>query len=422
MNELALFGAPPIIEGTLLPYRTLGEEEIAAVTRVVKSGNLSGFIGAWCDEFYGGPEVLKFETNWAKKFGVRYAVSVNSNTSGLIAALGAIGLSPSDEVIVPPLTMSATVMAPLLYGGIPVFADVEPVFFCLDPKKVAEKITPRTRAILAVDLFGHPAALRELRILADTRGIYLIEDAAQAPLASEHGRYAGTVGHIGVFSLNYHKHIHAGEGGVCCTDDERLANRLHAIRNHGENVTTKLDVGSLSNMIGFNFRFTEMAAAIGIEQLNKIEHYVDSRIAIANQLSRALCHLPGLIVPAVRDDSRHVYYVWAARYQSDSTGVSRKRLVEALLAEGVPLSEGYVTPLYLLPTFQKRIAIGGQGWPFSLSNVTYERGLCPIAEQLQDSELIEFCICSYELDDEDVKRVVAAFNKVFSNLSLLRDL
>ena len=131
MSKLALLGGSPVIDRPLTPYRTIGEEERAAVNRVMSSGKLSGFVGAWCDDFAGGPEVRAFEAAWKARFNVRHAVSVNSNTSGLFASMGAVGIGPGDEVIVPPYTMSATAMAPLVYGGIPVFVDIEPDTFCL---------------------------------------------------------------------------------------------------------------------------------------------------------------------------------------------------------------------------------------------------------------------------------------------------
>src|SRR5262249_8722448 len=158
-----------------------------------------------------------------------------SATSGLVAAMGAVGIEPGDEVIVPPTTMSATAVAPLAYGGKPGFADIEPETFGPDPAAVRAPITPRTKAIVSANLIGHPARLAELAAIAREHGLYLVEDNAQGPLAAEHGRYAGTVGDIGVFSLNYHKHIHTGEGGVCVTNDDELALRLQLIRNHGEN-------------------------------------------------------------------------------------------------------------------------------------------------------------------------------------------
>jgi dTDP-4-amino-4,6-dideoxygalactose transaminase len=419
VNELALFGGPRAVDVPLAPYSSIGDEEVAAVTRVARTGKLSCFIGAWCDDFDGGPEIKAFERAWAETYRTRHAITVNSNTSGLIAALGAIGLSPGDEVIVPPMTMSATVVAPLFYGGIPVFVDMEPETFCLDPRLVAAAITPKTRAIMVTDLFGHPAALHELRALADRHGIYLIEDAAQAPLASEHGRYAGTIAHIGIFSLNYHKHIHTGEGGVCVTDDDDLALRLRAIRNHGENVVDPLKIADATNLIGFNFRLTELGAAIGIEQLKKADRLVDDRVRIADALSTATRGLSGLTPPLVREGCRHVYYVWAARYDADATGVPRSTIAEALNAEGVPVWEGYLEPLYMLPAFQRRIAIGRDGWPFTLTDRSYARGLCPVAERLYEREILEFAICSHALAAPDLDRVIAAFHKVFARLDAL---
>lgn len=419
MSKLAILGGSPVIDRPLTPYRTIGEEERAAVARVMSSGKLSGFVGAWCDDFSGGPEVRAFEAAWKARFNVRHAVSVNSNTSGLFAAMGAVGISPGDEVIVPPYTMSATAMAPLVYGGIPVFVDIESATFCLDPVKVREAITPRTKAIIAVNLLGHPAALHELRRLADEKSIALIEDNAQAPLATESDRYAGTIGHIGVFSLNYHKHFHTGEGGVCTTDDDNFAQRLQLIRNHGENVVEPLGIGDISNLVGFNFRLTELGAAIGIEQLKKAENLVARREEIANRMSKALGNLPGLTPPAVRPDCRHVYYVWAMRYDEAIVGVSRASFCKALSAEGFPVSEGYVAPLYMLPIFRRRIAIGRQGFPFSLSERTYGPGLCPVAEAMYEKQILEFHICSYEVTDAELQQLIAAMQKVYEQRKAL---
>ena len=250
--------------------------------------------------------------------------------------MGAIGIQPGDEVIVPPYTMSATALAPLIYGGIPVFADVEPETFCLDVNAVQAAVTPRTRAIIAVNLFGHPAQLAQLRDIANRNGLYLIEDNAQAPLAMENGRLAGTIGHIGVFSLNYHKHIHAGEGGVCVTNDGGLARKLQLIRNHGENVVEPLGMEDISNMIGFNYRMTELSAAIGLEQLNKIDRHVETRERLAQQLVEGLQGLEGLTVPLTRPGCRHVYYVLGFRYDAEMVGVSREQFSRALSRRRFP--------------------------------------------------------------------------------------
>lgn len=399
----------------------MGEDEIEAVTRVVRSGKISSFIGAWCDEFDGGNEIRAFESAWAEHFDCRYAISVNSNTSGLIAAMGAVGISPGDEVIVPPYSMSATVVAPLFYGGVPVFVDIDPDTFCLDLEKVKSAITHRTRAIIAVDLFGHPAELRALRQLADERGIFLIEDAAQAPLAREYGRYAGTVGHIGVFSLNYHKHIHTGEGGMCCTNDEELALRLRAIRNHGENIVEPLGLKNITNLVGFNFRMTELSAAIGLTQLKKIDRLVDSRERIGTRLTQATRGLPGLTPPIVRDGCRHVYYVWSARYDANQTGIKREKVVEALVAEGLPVYQGYVAPLYRLPLFRNRRAIGDKGWPLNLTDRLYVDGMCPVVERMYEKELIEVHVCSHLFDEAEQQALIDGFEKVFANLDALHD-
>lgn len=415
MSELALFGGKPVLNAPLKLYRSIGEEERLAVDAVMRSGHLSGYVGAWCDAFDGGPVVREFESRFAAKFKSRYAVAVNSNTSGMIAALGAAGISPGDEVIVPPTTMSATAMAPLIYGGIPVFVDIEPDTFCLDIEKVRETITPRTRAILVVNIFGQPAALTELRALADMHDLVLIEDNAQGPLATQRGRYAGTIGHIGVFSLNYHKHIHTGEGGVCCTDDERLAKRLRMIRNHGENVTDQLADADLTNIVGFNFRLTELQAAVGIAQLDKVDALVAEREEIASTFTRELAHFPGILPPAVRPDCRHVHYVWTARFKEERTGVPRDVFAKALEAEGVPVSVGYVAPLYLLPLFQKRIAIGRNGFPFTLTNRSYAKGLCPVAERMHEREFLELLVCSYAFEPHEMRDVLDAFAKVYEH-------
>ncbi len=420
MTALAYFGGKPVIEAPLKHYRSIGEEERLAVDAVMRSGNLSGYVGAWCDAFDGGPVVRDFEARFAAKFRARHAIAVNSNTSGLIAAMGAAGISPGDEVIVPPVTMSASAMAPLVYGGIPVFVDIEADSYCLDVEKVKEAITPRTRAILVVNILGHPAALHELRSIADSHGLVLVEDNAQGPLAAEFGRYAGTIGHIGVFSLNYHKHIHTGEGGVCCTDDERLAKRLRMIRNHAENVTEQLADGDLVNLVGFNFRLTELQAAVGIAQLDKVDALVLDRQRIAERFTQVLGALPGITAPKVRPDCRHVYYVWGARYDEHAFGIPRSVFAKALEAEGVPVSVGYVKPLYLLPLFQKRVAIGRDGFPFTLTNRSYSRGLCPVAEQMYEKELLELHVCSFAFEPHEIQAIIDAFAKIYEHRDELR--
>ncbi len=417
-RRLAILGGAPVISSALQPYKSVDEAERDALIRVFERGSLSGFYGSWCPEFFGGVEVKEFEVDWAKKFNVAHAISVNSNTSGLYASLGAIGISPGDEVIVPPTTMSATVMAPLIYGAIPVFVDIEPDTFCLDIEAVESQISNKTKAVIAVNLFGHPARLHELSRLCKSHGIKLIEDNAQAPLANENGIYTGTIGDIGVFSLNYHKHIHTGEGGMCVTDDPNLAFRLQAIRNHAENVIEHTEVSPV-NMVGFNYRMTEMSAAIGRTQLAKIEKEVSKRQKIAETLTEGTSDLLGVIPPVVRKKCRHVYYVWALRVNENELGISRENFSKALTAEGFPHSLGYVRPLYLLPAFQKRVAIGRDGWPFSLTSRSYEKGLCQVAERIYEKDLLCFEPCAYDVDEKTANLFVEAIRKVYFNRHLI---
>lgn len=412
MKKLALFGGDPILPDELPPYKSLSSDEEKAILSVLHSDCLSGFYGSWQKGFLGGPKVQSFEEAWSTKFDCKFSVSVNSNTTGLIAALGAIGLSPGDEVIVPPTTMSATAMAPIVYGGIPVFVDIEPDTFCLDVEKVQQNITTRTKAIIAVNLFGQPADLCRLKSLCDSQNIYLIEDNAQAMLAKQNQLYTGTIGDIGVFSLNYHKHIHTGEGGMCTTNSSKLAKRMQMIRNHAEAVVEQANEHDLTNMLGFNFRMTEMSAAIGLVQLQNIDSHVRKRTKFAEKLSEGISNLDGISAPAIREKSTHSFYNWMVKYDSSKVGVSRSKFVKALKAEGVPCFEGYVRPLYLLPIFQKRIAIGENGYPFNLSNRKYNKGLCPTAEKLFENEFIGIECCAYDYSTELTELIIDAFQKV----------
>lgn len=422
MSTLAITGGKPAFERAFDHYNSIGQEEIDAVTAVMRSGCLSKFLGAYSEDFYGGPVVRQFEEAWAKRFGIKHAVSVNSATSALTTAMGAIGIGPGDEVIVPPYTMSATAISPIMYGGIPVFADIDADTFCIDPASVRKNITSKTKAIIAVNIFGHPAKLKELRAIADEHNIKLIEDNAQAPLAVENGKLTSTIGHIGIFSLNYHKHIHTGEGGICVTNDDNLALRMKLIRNHGENVVENLQIEDTTNLVGYNYRMTEIAAAIGLEQLKKIDRHVQIREKVAKIITDGVKGLDGLTPPVVREGCSHVYYIWAMRFDEKKVGISRQVFVDALKAENLPFSAGYVKPLYLLPLFQQRIATGKDGFPFSLSDRRYDKGLCPVVERMHFEELIGFVLCNYDLTEAMAEKIATTIRKVYDNRHELKAL
>ncbi len=424
-KTLALMGGPQACPIKPKRYNPIGREEIAAVTAVLESGVLSQFLGTWSDDFYGGPRVKEFERAWEAWFGVTHAVSVNSCTSGLIAALGAIGIEPGDEVIVSPWTMCASATAILHWNAIPVFADIEADTFCIDPSSVEANITEHTRAIVAIDIFGHPANMAELSRIAKQHNLKLISDSAQAPGALYRNHYAGTMSDIGVFSLNYHKHIHTGEGGVAVTADDTLAERMRLIRNHAEAVVGDMGHTDLRNMIGHNFRLGEIEAALGIQQLKKLGKLVAGKQASAQRLSAGLQGLRGLRTPVVAPDCTHIYYLYPLVIDAE-LGVDRGKIARALAAEGVEgISEGYVN-VHRLPIYQEKIAYGSKGFPWSSEHcrreVDYRKGICPTAEQLHDSTCLTYSMCMYDLDEQVSDGIIEAFHKVWRRLEDLNDL
>ncbi|MCY7360798.1 MAG: DegT/DnrJ/EryC1/StrS family aminotransferase, partial [Ignavibacteria bacterium] len=307
MSKLALFGGKPVRTEMYEHSNSIGEEEKQAVMRVLDSGNLSKFVGSWNTDFYGGPYVQEFEKKWAESVGVEYCMSVNSNTSGLYACIGACDIGPGDEVLVSPYTMTAGAIAPLIYGAVPVFADIDEDIFCLDPKSIEANISIRTKAIIVVHICGHSTDMDEVMSIAKKYNLKVIEDCAQSPMSTYKGRNVGTIGDVGVFSLNYHKHIHTGEGGMITTNNPVIAEKIQLIRNHGEAVVEGKKTKDIYNTFGFNYRMTEMEAAVGIEQLKKMPELVEKRISNANYLANKISQLPGIIPPLVKENCRHVY-------------------------------------------------------------------------------------------------------------------
>lgn len=423
-SELALLGGTPIRSKTSQSYNTIGDEERKAVMEVLDSGNLSGFVAGPIDEFWGGKKVRELEAEFCNHFGCKYAIAVNSATSALHCAVSAMGTGPGDEVIVTSYTMSASATCILMTGAVPIFVDIEPNTFCIDPVLVEQAITRYTKGIIAVNIFGHPADLDALKAIADRHNIFLVEDNAQAPDAEYKGRKASTVGDAGVFSFNRHKIMQCGEGGVMVTNDERIAFKAAAMRNHGEVAVEGLGYSEdLVNTVGLNYRMTEMEAAVAICQFAKMNDLNRTRVKLANRITKQLKDISGITPPMVAEGCSHVYYFYVMKYDERIVGIPREIFVKAVQAEGFYLRSGYVTPLYLEPVYQNKICFGANGFPFTAaqrnSEISYNRGLCPVTERLQDKELLLTNIIQSPFTEQDMDDFVMAIKKVINNRDML---
>lgn len=421
---LALKGGQSILKKPLPQVYNIGKEEINAVVKLMKAGPLSGYVGAAGPHFLGGQEVNKFEKKFAQKFKITHAVSFNSATTALHAAIVALGIGPGDEVIVPAFSMSASATAILMNGAIPVFADLDDKTFCLDPKDVKKRITSRTKAIMVVNLFGGPAEFDSLLAIAKEKNIKIIEDNAQSPGGLYKGKFTGTIGDIGVFSFNVHKVIQSGEGGVLVTNNDHFAKRAQLCRNHGENIVNKENEFVAGPIMGSNYRMTEIEAVISHQQLLKLDFLNRERLKLVKYLSKKLSKIPGITVPFVAPENKHVFYVYPIKINEKKFGISRDLFIEAMKAEGFAMSKGYVKPLYLLPIFQNQQVFNNTKFPFQCEyykgTVNYHVGLCPVAERLYNKELTFTTICQYPYSTREIDLFVGAVNKIIANISELK--
>ena len=394
--EPALLGGPKVRDKPYPSYNPIGEEEIKRAHAVLETGMLSGFVGRGNDQFYGGPAVRELEQTFCERISVKHAVSMNSATSALHAAVVAAGIGPGDEVLVPPYTMSASATAIALAGATPVFVDIEADTFCIEPAKAEAALTPNTRGIMTVNLFGMASDLSTLRNLCDEKKLTLIEDNAQAPAAQFGNHFTGTLGDIGVFSLNRHKTMQVGEGGVAVTNDPHLAERLHLIRNHGEAVIADTGQTEHDDIIGCNYRLTEMQAAMAVPQLNRLDELNGHRIEMAEKLNVRLSTIEFLKTPAIRANCSHVYYLYPMLYDEGQLGISRDTFVAAMKAEGVHASN-YTYPVHLMPLFIKD---------------NRNHGSCPVTEDIEFNRIVVTNICRPPLGDSEIDEFVHAVEKI----------
>lgn len=445
MSELAILGGTPVRTKPFQSPVVVDEKEWNCIKQVFDSREFSRFMGSPAGDmakilvmpsqeaenleghyfsFLGGRMVRKFEADFAGKFGVSYAISVNSATSGLSTALGVAGIGPGDEVITTCMSFNATALSILLFNSIPVFADVNEENFCVAPEEIAKAITPKTKAILVVHLLGYAADMDLIMDIAKRHNLIVIEDCAQSPGTKYKGRYVGTIGDMGVFSFQETKNMMTGEGGMIITSNPEFSKKARLIRNHGESVPDDTwDDESLVNLMGMNFRMTELTAALGVAQLSKLDENNRVRSENTKYLSEQLAGLQGLNVCEFKEEE--VPHIFPLLYDENATGVNRAKILVALRAEGIPVGSGYLKLMYENPIFLRKIAYGIGQCPWSCHLYgrprEYSKGDCPKAERLIKERFIWFYHINSPNTLDDMDDIVKAFKKVFCNLEKLKD-
>lgn len=381
MNEqLAVRGGSPVRE-TMLPYgrQNIDEDDIAAVVETLKS-----------DWLTTGPKVGEFETAFAEALGAAHAVAVSNGTAALHCAIYALDIRPGDEVIVTPMTFAASANCVLYQGGMPVFADVDPETLLIDPAQVEAKITPRTKAIVAVDYAGQPCDYDALRDIARQHGLAIIDDACHAIGGSYKGRPVGTLADLNTFSLHPVKHMTTGEGGVITTDDPELAQRMRVFRNHGitsDHHQRSLTGGFFYEMVdlGYNYRITDFQCALGISQLKKLKDAVLRRQHIAGMYDEAFKQIPYVKPLHVRPDVRHGYHLYMVQFDLEQLGMTRSEIYSALRGENIGVNVHYI-PVHLHPYYQERLHTGPGMFP--VAEAAYERLITlPMFAQMTEADV-----------------------------------
>lgn len=388
---LAIDGGAPV-RAALLPYgrQHIDDADIQAVVDVLKS-----------DWLTTGPKVGEFEAAFAEYTGAAHAVVFSSGTAALHAAAAVAGLGPGDELITTPLTFVASANCARYVGAEPVFADIDDGTLNIDPARVRERLTARTRAIVAVDFAGQPADLDELRELAGGRGVTLIEDACHALGATYKKRRVGTVADMTVFSTHPVKHITTGEGGFVTTGSEALATALRRFRGHGitSDARARHEAGSWfyeMTSLGFNYRVTDLQCALGLSQLRHADTWLERRIAIAARYTKAFAGMPEIALQQVRADRQSGWHLYVIRIRASrlAEGHNRDTVFRALRAENIGVNVHYI-PVTWHPYYRER----GHG-----------PGECPVADAAY-AELLSLPMFP-TMTDADVDDVIAAVRKV----------
>ncbi|HHV71414.1 MAG TPA: UDP-4-amino-4,6-dideoxy-N-acetyl-beta-L-altrosamine transaminase [Clostridia bacterium] len=392
MKKLALYGGKPV-RNTFLPYgrQWIEEDDLQAVVDTLNSDYLTT-----------GPKIKEFEEKLAAYVGAKYAVAVSSGTAALHAACYAAGIKEGDEVITTPISFAASANCILYQGGIPVFADINPQTYNIEPKEIEKKITKKTKAIIPVDFTGQPAALDEIKSIAEKHGLIVIEDAAHALGAKYKGKKIGSIADLTEFSFHPVKHITTGEGGVITTNDENYYQKLTLFRTHGITRDRALMTENEGEWyyqqleLGYNYRITDIQCALGISQLNKLDRFISRRKEIAAKYNEAFKDVEGIIIPYQSEKADSSWHLYIIQLELDKLSVGRKEVFEALRAENIGVNVHYI-PIYYHPYYQK---------------LGYKKGLCPNAEKLYE-RIITLPLFP-KMTDQDVEDVIQAVEKVIN--------
>jgi len=377
--------------------REIGKEELRELVDVIWSQRLNRV---------GGDKVEAFERGFAELYGTRHAIASTSGTASIHVALGAINPDPGSEIITTGISDIGTIIPILYQNCIPIFADLEPHTYSMDPDDLERKITRKTKAVIAIHLFGLVGNMEEIRQICDDHHLYLIEDACQAHLAERKGKLAGTFGHFGCFSLQQSKQITCGDGGITITSDDKLASRARLFADKawpreggwGER-------GYL--FLAMNYRMTELQGAVALAQLRKARRIVSRRRALGMRLSRLLRKVPGVNPPEIPGDCKHSFWLYPMTIDQDVLGVGPEQFAKAISAEGIPASFGYIRqPLYMFPILREKRTYGTSHCPFECPlhgrDVEYREGMCPNTEKILRSIItlpIRECFTENDIGD-----------------------
>lgn len=409
-STLAIDGGAPVRTKPMpsvsnISGRRLGVEEEQEILEVLRSGSLNRTV-------ISGGKVEQFERGFEHWLGTDHAVASTSGTSALHLAVAAIDPNPGDEIIVTPITDGGSIVPILAQNAIPVFSDVDPETWNMDPESVRANITDRTVAIMVVHLFGRPADMDAMSAIGKEFNLPIIEDCSQAYGATWHGKKVGTMGTIGCFSMQQSKHITAGDGGITVTNDPDLARRMRLFSDKG----WPRDTNERTHLfLGLNYRMTELQGAVALAQLGKLDGIISSRQQIVNHIEEEVGSLPGVNLQVLPQHSTSVHWLYPININTSRLTVDVAEFARAMGAEGVGVGAGYVRPLYFTPMLAEGNTYGDSHFPFSspYSNRNfndYRAGLCPVAESMQAS-MVTLGINENQTND-DANDIVTALIKV----------